>query len=66
MQEVGGRRQKVGGRRQKAGGRRQKAGGRRQEVVPMKKFFHHQIMKVASSEVACSLLSSQEGIKVVQ
>ncbi|NER25407.1 MAG: hypothetical protein F6J96_32880 [Symploca sp. SIO1C2] len=36
-------------------GRRQKAEGRRQEAVSMKK-FHHQVMKVASSEVACCLL----------
>jgi len=40
----------------KAGGRGQEAGGRRQEAVPIKNFFHHQVMKVASSEVACCLL----------
>ncbi|NEQ71357.1 MAG: hypothetical protein F6J86_24040 [Symploca sp. SIO1B1] len=32
----------------------QKAGG-----SPNEKLFHHQVMKVASSEVACCLLSSQ-------
>jgi len=30
-------------------GRRQEAGGRRQEAIPMKKCFHHQVMKVESS-----------------
>jgi len=58
---------KAGGRRQKAEGRRQKAEG-----VLMKKFFHHQVMKIGSCllPVVCCLFptfksGNSDGIKLV-